>query len=147
MRAQASAEYIMIVGFITFAIIGVLALAYIYITSATDSISQNDLGNMINKIISTSEYVYYSGAPALATIVVYAPAGIENIAQEEFTSDGRTYHNLRVDYYTSSGTNTRIFSSNVKIILPPDIDRLKSKGAKQLKISAVSDGAEISFAS
>lgn len=140
MRAQASTEYIMIIGFVSFAILGVLVIAYTYANSASDSIKQSELENMIDKVISTSEYVFYSGTPAQATIIVYVPDGIRGLEWDPANKD------IKVTYTSSSGTNIRSFSSNVDLALNLNISRFMTKGVKKLKILATGSGAEVSLA-
>jgi hypothetical protein len=63
--------------------------------------------NCANKIISTSEYVFYAGSPSRATITCYFPDNIRGLEIIE--------NSLVFTYSTSSGENTIAFDSSVPI--------------------------------
>lgn len=106
-KGQISIEYIILVGFITFIIIGTLGIAFFYSGSIKDRIKAIQINNFANKIISTAESVYYYGEPSKATISLYLPEGVKEIEFYE--------RNLLVTIQTSSGLEKIAFSSKVAL--------------------------------
>src|SRR4030042_1202089 len=78
-HSQISFEYLIIMGFIIFVIIGVLGVALFYSGAIKDRIKITQMTDCANKIISTAESVFYSGYPSRATINCYLPEGIQNV--------------------------------------------------------------------
>lgn len=107
-RSQISFEYLIIMGFITFVIIGVLGIALFYSGAIKDRIKITQMTDCANKIISTAESVFYSGFPSRATISCYLPEGIQSPIIIE---DNELVFKLQ----TSTGKSTTSFSSNVKL--------------------------------
>ena len=105
--AQISTEYLVIVGFVVFLVIGVLSIAFFYTSGSQDQIRFSNLQHFANTLISNSEEIYYSGEPSLRTLSLYLPGGVENI---EVGSDALTFTII-----TNSGTNIVSFTSNVPI--------------------------------
>ena len=120
-KAQISIEYIIIVGFVTFILIGILSLALIYSGSIKDRIKLVQVNNFANKVLSTAETVFYHGEPSKATISVYLPEGVSNI-----TVIGNT---LYIETQTSAGIEKNGFVSKVpitgNITTSPGIKRLE----------------------
>jgi hypothetical protein len=108
-RGQVSFEYLIIMGFVTFIIIGVLSIAFFYSNNVKDRIKINQVTNYANKIISTSESIFYAGYPSKATITGYLP---ENINSIEINS---AEDSIIIAIQTSSGVAKISFSSNVPI--------------------------------
>lgn len=129
-RGQSGIEYLIIVGFITFAITTILISAYFYIGLSRDKIRDNQLEVFSQKIIKSAESVYYSGEPSQTTIIVYIPKNVENI---EITG-----HNLIVEAATSTGNIKRVFTSNV-----PMNGTINGVGSKKIVIKAEQDFVEI----
>jgi uncharacterized protein (UPF0333 family) len=78
-RGQISTEYLIIVGFVTFLIISVLGLSLFYSGQVRDRIRFNQLNDFANKVISSSEVVFFSGEPSRNTITAYLPSGVESV--------------------------------------------------------------------
>src|SRR3989344_6288143 len=78
-RGQISLEYLITVGFIVFLIIGILGVSLFYSSLIKDNIRMNHLRNFANKVISSSESVFYAGEPSLVTITAYLPSGVQEI--------------------------------------------------------------------
>jgi len=120
-KSQISIEYVIIVGFATFILIGVLSLALIYSGTIKDRIKLVQVNNFANKILSTSESVFYYGEPSKATISAFLPAGVINISIL-----GNT---LYIETQTSSGIEKNGFVSKVpikgNITTSPGIKRLE----------------------
>jgi len=126
-KSQVSFEYLIILGFIMFIIIGILGVAFLYTGSINDQIKETQLSNCANKIISTAESVFYAGQPSKATITCYLPDNIKNISIE--------YDNLYVESYTSAGISIRGYQSNVPIAEGTPFIRPK-QGIKRIEIVA-----------
>lgn len=133
-KAQVSIEYLIIVGFVTFVVIGIMGIALYYSGTMKGKIKENQINNFANKIISTAESVYYSGAPSKATISCYLPDNVKSITIGEY--------DLIIEFSTSSGINKIAFSSRVPIsgALSP------SQGLKKIKVEAQSEKVIISQA-
>lgn len=123
-EGQVSIEYIILVGFVTFVIIGTLGLAFFYSNGIKDRVRSNQIGNFAGKVISTAESIYYYGEPSKATISVYLPEGVKEI--EFYEKD------LLITIQTSSGTEKAAFSSKV----PLEGELNPSFGVKNIEISA-----------
>ena len=130
-KAQISFEYLMLMSFVAVVILGIMAVAFFYTGTSDDRMRMNQLNRFAEKVISTAEYVFYSGEPSKATIAIYLPEGVNNIQITE--------NMLVVNITTSSGENRIGFPANVNItgtITP-------TSGIKNLEISAKSDHVEI----
>ncbi|MFA5060869.1 MAG: hypothetical protein WC494_00960 [Candidatus Pacearchaeota archaeon] len=123
-RGQVSIEYIILVGFITFVIIGTLGLAFFYSGGIKDHVRSNQVSNFAGKIISTAESVYYYGSPSKATISVYLPEGVKEIELYE--------KNILITLQTSSGIEKVAFTSKV----PIEGNLSSSFGIKNIEILA-----------
>jgi len=124
---QAGVEYLIIIGFVTFAITATLALSYFYVGISQDSIKMNQIEVFADKVINSAEAVYYSGEPSKTTINVYLPIGVEEVRLDN--------KNLIITFSSSSGTVVRAFPSNVPIegTISP------SHGSRRIIIEAKSD--------
>ena len=78
-RGQISTEYLIVVGFVTFLIASVLGLSLFYSSQIKDKIRFNQLQNFANKVISSSEAVFFSGEPSRSTITAYLPSGVNGV--------------------------------------------------------------------
>ncbi len=106
-KAQVSIEYLIIVGFVVAVLIGILAIAFFYSGTIKDRIKMTQINNFANKIISTSESVFYAGEPSRATISAYLP---ENVKEIEIIENS-----LVLTFQASSGLNKVSFLSQVPI--------------------------------
>ena len=125
--AQSSMEFLILMGFLTFVITGILGIGYFYSGTINDRIKSTQISNFVNKIISTSEVVFYSGEPSKATISVHLPDGIRNIEIINNT--------IIVTYHLTSGQNKISFSSNVPIVEVPTKEISVESGLKILTIT------------
>lgn len=130
-KSQISMEYLIVVGFVTFIIVGVLVIASVYSGAIRDKIKMTQLSDFANKITSTAEYVFYAGQPSKATIVLYLPEGVSSI---EITANSIIF---KID--TSSGVNTIGFLS--KVPLTGSIG--SSQGLKRIQVQAQEEGVLI----
>ena len=127
-RGQISTEYLITAAFIMFLIISTLAVSLFYSNQTRDRIKFNQLQNFANKLISSSESVYYSGEPSKATIIAYLPGGVEGI---EIIGN-----ELVFNISSTSGMSRIAFPSKVPIqgIIS------NNEGAKSISIVALEDG-------
>ena len=139
-KSQISFEYLIIMGFVTFVIIGILAVALFYSGSIKDRIKITQMANCANKIISSAESVFYAGNPSKATITCYLPEGIQKpIIIDE--GDGKE---LIFTLQTSTGKSTTSFASNVKLVNVSSMDELAATpGSKRIILKAKDEWVEI----
>ncbi|MFH1365695.1 MAG: hypothetical protein ABIH28_03865 [archaeon] len=130
-KGQISVEYLVIIGFVTIVVIGILGIALVYSGAIKDKIKISQVTSFANKIISTSESVFYAGAPSKSTISVYLPENVEEILIIE--------DSLIISIQTSTGKNRISFSSKVPISGNLGI----SSGLKKIKIEAGSERVDI----
>lgn len=139
-KGQISIEYLIIVGFVTFIVIGILGVALFYSGSISDKMIMTQVENFANKIISSSESVFYAGEPSKATITAFLPKGVDSIEIDESEDV------LIITVQTNSGINKILFSSNVHIIENGDAPLSSSQGLKKIEIAANSTHAVIGLA-
>ena len=106
-KAQTGIEYMIIVGFVTFAIISIFVLAIFYSGQIRDSIKLNYVENFAVQLISSAESVFFAGEPSKTTLRLYLPEGVQNI---EINSNY-----IMIDVMVSSGLNKRVFNSRVPL--------------------------------
>jgi len=132
MKAQIGVEYMLVIGFVTAAIISVLILAYTYSGIARDSLIINQVESFAKKVVSSAETVFYTGEPSQSTITAYLPSNIINITISNY--------DLIIEYYISSGTVKQAYSS--KVPLHGSIST--TPGTKKIILRAESDRVVIS---
>ena len=108
-KAQISIEYLILMSFITFIIIGILGIAFFYGGCIRDKIKLTQMNNFANKIISTAESVFYAGEPSRATITAYLPENVKEIEINEGEDS------LVISMQLDSGLTKRAFQSSVPI--------------------------------
>ena len=123
-RGQISIEYLIIVGFIIFLIIGILGVSLFYSSLIKDNIRMNYLRSFANKIISSAESVFYAGEPSLITITAYLPSGVQGM----YIGGNQ----ILVNISTAGGVTRIFFSSNV----PISGSISNSEGVKKIKVLA-----------
>jgi len=106
-KAQAGVEYMIILGFITFAITLVLVLAISYSGNIKDRVKLNQAENFATQLVNSAESVFFAGEPSKTTVRLYLPEGIQNI---EIISDY-----LVITMKVSTGENKRAYKSRVPI--------------------------------
>jgi len=106
-RGQISTEYLIVIGFVTFLVLGILGVAFFYTSITNDQIKVSQVSNLANKIISSAESVFYAGEPSKLTLTGYLPVGVNyfDIMSNEIV----------VSISTSSGVTVMSFSSNVPL--------------------------------
>lgn len=123
-RGQISTEYLIVVGFVVFLVLGILGVAFFYTSVTNDQIKVSQVSNFANKVVSSAESVFYAGEPSKLTVTGYLPVGI--IAFDILSNE------IVVSISTSSGVTKMSFSSNV----PLSGNITFSEGVKRLEITA-----------
>lgn len=131
-RGQISTEYLIIVGFVTFVVIAILGIALTYTAQIKDTIKMTHIENFANKLISSSESIFFAGEPSRIEITGYIPEGVTDIQ----IIGKEVVFNVS----TSSGDNVRAFTSKVDLegTISP------SSGVKKLQLTAKEDKVVIS---
>jgi len=131
-KGQLSVEYLIIIGFVTFAISITIALGMVYSGLAKDSISINQAEVFANKIIDSAESVFYAGSPTQTVLTAYLPSQVINITvlQKEIV----------ISISTSTGINIQSFPSKVQL----EGNISSTEGLKKIKLRATSDRVIIS---
>jgi len=106
-KSQISLEYLIIVGFVSFVIIGILGIALIYSGSVKDRIKLTQLENFANKVVTGAESVFYSGEPSKITISAYLPENVEEITISDYS--------LIFSIQTNSGVTRVMYTSKVPV--------------------------------
>jgi len=106
-KAQIGIEYMIIVSFVTFAVMVIFSLAILYSGQTKDQITLNQVENFAIQLINSAESVFFAGEPSKATIILGLPSGVSSIS---VTSEGLVFVVV-----TTSGENTRLFESNVPL--------------------------------
>lgn len=135
-KAQAAMELLILMGFLTFVIIGILGVGYFYSNTINDRIRSNQINNFAVKIVTTSESVFYSGEPSRSTISAQLPANVQNI---EIIDNA-----IVITYGLATGQNKVAFPSNVQIIEDPSSQLTTSSGIKNIIVVANKTHAIIS---
>lgn len=104
---QASLEYLITVGFVTFFIISIILVAYIYTAILRDRIHVNQVETFANKIVSAAESVFYAGEPSKTTLELHLPTGVNAIQANN--------NMLIVNYSTGRDNIVRAYDSKVNI--------------------------------
>jgi len=131
-RGQISIEYMIVVGFVTFLVIGMLGLGLFYSGQIKDTVKLNQVQAFADKIIASSESVFYAGEPSQTTLRVFLPNNVENI--DILAND------LVLDVSTSSGVAKIAFSSDVTL----EGSLSSSGGVRNILIVAKSDKVTLS---
>ena len=127
-KAQTSMEFLILMGFLTFVIVGIIGMGFYYSNTINDRIKSSQVANFGNKIISTSELVFYSGEPSRSTISAYLPEGVTNIQIAE--------NSVVITHYLSSGINKISFQSDVPMVENLSAELSVSSGIKNIVIVA-----------
>lgn len=130
-KSQIGTEYLIVVGFVTFAIISILAIAYIYSDQIKDQIKLNQVESFANQIVGSSESVFFAGEPSKTTIELYLPDGVQSISLNP--------DSLIVNTSVSTGDNLRVFESKVPLNGTISI----SEGKKRLILEATQADVQI----
>ena len=106
-KSQASMEYLAIMGIVLLLFIPLTVIYFSYSAQAQDQIIDEQINNIGNKIISSSEEVFYYGNPAKTTININMPKKIEEIIITDYEI------NFRIR--KSSGISDMAYISDIPI--------------------------------
>lgn len=106
-RGQVSIEYLMLISFVTFAVLTALGIAFFYAGGVRDSVKFNQVESFADRLISLAESVSYAGPPATTTMEGYLPQGVEAVELRD--------HFIIMNVTTDSGLNIVAFRSNVRL--------------------------------
>ena len=129
---QVGIEYMIILSFVTFAILVILSFAVIYSANVQDTIRLNQVENFAIQLINSAEVVFFAGEPSKTTLLLSLPDGVTTVT---FLSEG-----LLFDVYTSSGINSRLFESSVPLTGSFDT----SEGIKKITLTATNSSVVVS---
>ena len=135
-RGQISLEYLIVVGFVMFAVIILLGVSLFYASSVQDQIKINQLSTFANKVINSAESVYYAGEPSKVTITAFLPMGVQNF--------NIISNSLNFSFVTSSGTSVIAFESKVPLLDSNFPLSSLNEGTRILTVTADSDSVSIS---
>lgn len=136
-RAQASVEYLMVVGLAFVIVMPMVYMFYSYTISTQEEVGMAKIHKIGVDMANAAEGVYYLGEPSRTTISVNMPELIYNVT---VLGD---YDRLLVFYYGDVGFNQPIVIPS-KIPLDINLDEKDfSPGRKALVIEARPDGALI----
>lgn len=131
-KGQVGVEYMIIIGFVTLAIMSIVTLAYFYSNHVKDRIRVNQVENFASQLVSSAESVFFAGEPSKTTISLYLPEGVEDVT---IVQDA-----VIITTRVSSGQNKRAFSSKV----PLNGSISFSEGIKNLVLKAEANFLQIS---
>ena len=131
-RAQVGIEYMIILSFVTFAILIVLSFAIIYSNQVQDKIRLNQVENYAIQLISSAEVVFFAGEPSKTTILLSLPSGVSTVT---FLPEG-----LLFDVITNNGLNSRLFESSVPLSGSLDTN----EGIKKITLTATNSSVVVS---
>lgn len=123
-----------IVGFVTFAIMLVLALAFFYSDQIKDMIRLNQVDNFAIQLVNSAESTFFSGEPSKTTVRLYLPEGVKDIVVDSVENS------IVITVRTSSGDNVVEYKSRVPIQGTISI----TQGTKKLSLTATSSYLDIS---
>lgn len=106
-KGQIGIEYMIIIAFVTFAIMTTLSLAVFYSGQVKDDIKLNQVENFAVQLINSAESVFFAGEPSKATVRLYLPEGVQSVA---INSEG-----LFITVQGSHGITKRLFTSRVPL--------------------------------
>ncbi|MEK6926150.1 MAG: hypothetical protein AABW50_02640 [Nanoarchaeota archaeon] len=132
-KGQIGIEYLIVVGFVTFAIMSIVALAFFYSGQIKDRIKLSQVEGFANQLVVFAEDIFFSGEPSKATIKIYIPDGVQSIIINS--------NSVVVTTSVSGGTNIRVFES--KVPLEGSITTV-SEGLRKISLEAISSGVRIS---
>ncbi len=135
-KAQSSMELLILMGFLTFVIVGILGIGYFYSNTINDRIKSSQVNNFAIKIISTSEAVFYSGEPSKSTISAHLPENVQDIEIINNT--------IVITYSLASGQNKAAFPSDVPIQEDLSSQLTTTSGIKNIVVVANQTHAIIS---
>jgi len=105
--AQASMEYLIVVGFLLIIITPLIIIFYQHTATTNDQITTSQADKIVKKIVDNAESVYYLGEPSKTRIKIYMPNNIEQIILQDYE--------VVFKVKTNSGISDIEHTSNVNI--------------------------------
>lgn len=130
-RGQIGIEYMIIIGFVTFAVMSVLVFAFFFSDEIKDRIKLNQVESFAVNLINSAESVFFAGEPSKTTVKLYLPDGVEEIL---ITTDA-----LIITTRIRGGINKRAFDSKV----PLNGTIIPGEGIRRISLEAKVDVVEI----
>ena len=135
-RGQISVEYLIVVGFIVFIVVGLLGVAFIYASNIRDELKNSQLNNFAEKLLNSAESVYYSGDPSKVTITAYLPEAVKSVVLDSGENS------LVFTFESSAGESVIAFQSDVPLA-EFDMNNEFNEGLRSFVITAEADGVHI----
>jgi len=123
-KGQIGIEYMIILGFVTFAILLVFVLAIFYSDQIKDKIKLNQVESFSIQLINSAESVFFAGEPSKTSVSLYLPEGVTNLTiSSEY---------IIISVRTSFGENKKAYKSRV----PLQGSISSGEGIKKLSLEA-----------
>ncbi len=106
-RSQSGVEYMIVIGFVSFAVMVILLMSGYYSNLTKDKIRMNQIESFAEQLINNAETVFFAGEPSEKTVNLYLPSGVKEIII--------TSNSIVMTISSSSGDNLRSFGSNVPL--------------------------------
>lgn len=139
-NAQAATEYIMIAGFVFFAMLVAMTLLSKYGSDTFNDITDEQVYQICLDVVDMAESVHFMGFPARQTLEISMPEGIRNVTIERNDPAGGCtlctelrFHVVRggIPQYISCTTNIVINSSNLNRARTSGIKRIRGEAGTQ----------------
>ena len=138
-KGQISTEYLIVMGFVTFMVISLMGIAFLYVGQIRDNMKMNQINTFGKKIVNSAETVYFAGNPSRATVLLNIPQGVQNIVVA-----GAEDKQLVVYISTDTGLNILSFSSDVPLEISTSLPINYFAGVKRIRLEAKDDKVVIS---
>lgn len=123
-KAQVSMEHLLLVGFVTFVLVSLLGIAYLYSSQIKDQIRVNQVDKIGKKIRDNVENVYYMGEPSKTTIRAYMPEGVRSI----------TVYSNEIIFIVATSSGDSMLSYRSEVTMDGNISHLY--GFKEIEVKA-----------
>ncbi len=111
--AQASMEYVMIVGFVALVIIPTTFIFYRYASDSAEEIDQAQIEKFGRDVVSTAETVYYLGAPSRIVLEERLPKNVQSISIDRDSVTGTYLFAIAAN--SQSGVTNLSFPTSVML--------------------------------
>lgn len=130
-RGQISTEYLIVVMFVMFVVIGMVGAGFFYASQTRDSIKFSQLASFAQTLTDSAASVFYAGEPAQITVTPYLPQGVTSIVINN--------SEILFTVSTSSGVSRISYSSAV----PIEGTLSATEGVKRIRLTALPSGVLI----
>ncbi|NOZ80930.1 MAG: hypothetical protein GXP63_04615 [DPANN group archaeon] len=140
-KGQAATEYIIIAGFVFFALVMTITLLGKYGSETFDDITDAQLQQICHDVVDMSESVYYMGFPARQTKEFTFPKGIRNITIARNDPAGGCTLCTEIRFTVSRQGMKQYISCTTNIVInSSDLDRARTPGLKKVRAVAGEQG-------